>query len=168
MIKQKKQSGFTLLEILISISLLSIISAFVYVNINPSGRFEDSRNKQRTSAVFEIMQVLKLYQAENDNKSLNELFAIDQNKYYQIGSGSNCNDECKYPNTNLENECVDLSILVSEGYLPEIPVDPSDETASPEKTRYYLHVDTGNFLTIGACSEEQAINESPPQIIINK
>lgn len=157
--------GFTLLEILIAIALLSMFSTLVYVNIDPIKRFEEARNKQRVSDIYDLMQAIKLHRAEN-SQLLPSINSLDKNLYYQIGSGVNCDMDCSSPSITLEDDCLDLSSLSTSGYIPQIPYDPSDESASDSHTRYYLSINDYDIINIGACSEEKGADSSPKKIEI--
>lgn len=53
---------------------------------------------------------------------------------------------------------VDLSALVTEGYLGSVPTDPSSGSSS--ETDYYLVKDSTGIITIGACEAENSVSIS--------
>ena len=167
--KQKnKINGFTFLEILIAVSLIAILSSIVYININPEGRFRESRNSQRDADIHELLQAITLYKSDNNNQLPQSITSLTRDLYYQIGTGSDCDDLCENPIINLENTCLDLSFLSNNGYTTDIPIDPGNNGASALETRYFLSLSTEGLLTIGNCSEEADINNITPQIQITK
>ena len=63
-----------------------------------------------------------------------------------------CNAGCTAQVTQAA--CVDLTALVTEGYLGSVPTDPSGETAA--KTDYYLMKSATDIIEAGACDPEAA------------
>ena len=51
----KKQSGFTLIEILVVLGILAIILAIVLVAINPGRQFSQANNTQRRNDVNAVL-----------------------------------------------------------------------------------------------------------------
>ncbi len=166
--KQIAPSGFTLIELLIVIAILAIISSVVFVALNPQARFQDARNAQRWTDVNAILAAIKLYQVDHDGQFPSAIQNLTADYYYQIGTGDSCNDTCSNPTVVLRTECVDLTDLVDDKYLPSIPIDPSASGASEDETRYYLSKKTGGIITVGACSEEKGSNSSTPNISVTR
>lgn len=161
-------SGFTLVEILIAIAVISILSAIVYVNIDPVGRFEEARNKQRASDVYRLMQAIALYRSDHDGALPGAMGALTDSLFYQIGTGTDCGGECHSPNVQMQNDCLDLGLLKDKGFIPEIPKDPNSQYANSRKTGYYLSIDQYKKISIGSCYEEKGMDQSPREIGISK
>src|SRR3989344_106430 len=62
--KQNKQSGFTLIEILVVIGIIAVLAAVVIVAINPARQFAQARNTQRWSNVNTILNAVWQRMAE--------------------------------------------------------------------------------------------------------
>lgn len=160
--------GFTLIELLIVIAVMAILATVVFVALNPLGRFQDARNSRRWTDVNAILSAIKLDQVDNGGNYLQDIMDLDADKYYEIGTGGSCSDSCLYPTVILESSCLDLTGLVDEGYLPEMPVDPGDSTASVDATRYYLVKNSNGALTIGNCSEEAGSSGTQPEVEVTR
>jgi len=167
--KKYKMYGFTLIELLIVIAVMAILTTVVFVALNPLGRFQDARNSTRWSDVNAVLAALKLDQVDNGGTYVSVVADdLTDGLYYQIGTGESCNVTCANPTVVLQADCVDLSDLVDEGYLPEIPVDPFTSTASEDHTFYYLvKFDTGS-IEVGSCGEESGSGSSIPQISVKR
>ncbi len=61
----KKQTGFTLIEILIVIALIAALAAIVIIALNPARQFQQARNSQRWSDISTIMSSVQQNIAEN-------------------------------------------------------------------------------------------------------
>jgi len=59
------KKGFTLIEILIAISLMAIIGTFAFIAMNPGGQIAKARNSQRTADLNTIMNGVRQNIAEN-------------------------------------------------------------------------------------------------------
>lgn len=64
-LKDNKQSGFTLIEILVVIGIIAILAAVVLIAINPARQFAQARNSQRTSNINAILNAIGQYTADN-------------------------------------------------------------------------------------------------------
>jgi|GEM_PF-1612799 len=99
-----KKSAFTLLEIILAVTAVTIISAIVIIAINPSNIFMGSRNMQRNSNVGQIANAVYQYYVENGS------FPNGINSSWQVlGTGSdtcqiNCGSE-----SGVQTEFSDLA-----------------------------------------------------------
>lgn len=165
---KKNFRAFTLVELLIVIAILAILASIVMVALNPLARFQDSRNAKRWSDVNLILSAVKLSQIDNGGIYPDPINNLTNGLYYQIGSGSDCDDTCSNPTLILQGECLELDDLVDGGYMSAVPVDPGDSSASEDKTRYYLVKLSNGSVTVGSCSEEQGSNSSAPYIYVSR
>ena len=108
----KNQKGFTLIEILLTMSIIAILFAVVVFVINPQLRFEEARNSERNIEISTILNAVHQYRLDN-NGTLPASITQTQTEICKTGAVS----------------CVgliDLSVLTTnEEYLIEIPIDPN-------------------------------------------
>ncbi len=149
--------GFTLIELLIVIAIIAILAGVVFVSLDPATRFQDARDASRWTDVTAILSAVKVDQVDNGGSYLAEIAALTADENYQVnGTGvtTACNTACAAV-TNA-NRCVDLSDLVTDGYLGKLPVSPngSGESWDDDHSGYYLARNTNGSITVGACSAE--------------
>lgn len=108
----KRHSGFSLMEILITIAIIAVISVVVIVALNPTKIFEDGRNSTRQSNIASIYSAINSYISEEGN-SLADFGAIPT---------------CATSTSVLGTSATDVTSLVSGGYIGAIPVDPEGGT----------------------------------------
>lgn len=111
----RKQTGFTLIEILLVIGILGILAAAVIIAINPARQFAQANNAQRESNINTVLNAV--YQYAIDNAGLiPSTITTTPTEICATGAGS-----C----TGL----VDLSALTTNAiYLVSIPQDPQCST----------------------------------------
>lgn len=145
-----KSSGFTLIELLIVIAIIAVIAAVVFVALDPATRFQDSRNAVRWQDVTAIAEAIKIDQIDGGGSYLASVAAMPSSVVYGIGTAtSSCNVVCT--EVASSTACADLSGLVTNGYLANVPYDPS--TGSAASTGYTLER-KGNTVIVSACDAE--------------
>ena len=127
--KYIKNKGFTLIELLIVIGIVSILAVAVVAVINPGLQFASARDAARESHINTLYNGLISYQISN----YGTFSGLDLPQGQE-----NLTEIC---NTNLEDpdctELIDLSIIVDENYISQIPVDPQGGV-DPDGTGYFL------------------------------
>jgi len=154
--KYRNQGGFTLIELLIVIAIIAILAAVVFVALDPLTRFQDARDSARFSDVTEILSALKIDQVDNRGSYVWAVSNATAGTEYQISNAtttSACNTSCSAVASS--GDCVNLSGLVTEGYLGSLPVSPNgDGSWSSTLTGYYLVKASTGTVTVGACEAE--------------
>ena len=165
---KNKKAGFTLIELLIVIAIIAIIAAIVFVALDPLQRFQDSRDAKRAADINAIADAIAVDQIDNGGTYLASITATTTDEVYMIVNGASmitgCNDNNDSCDTAVASDvhCIDLSGLVTEGYLAQIPVSPVSTTttwddgsgASDEGTGYTLTRSSAGNITVRACDSE--------------
>lgn len=155
-----RQRGFTLIELLIVIAIIAIIAAVVFVALDPLTRFRDARDSSRWSDVSAMLSAIKVDQVDNGGAYLTAITNVTAGSVYMIGTAtSGCDDQNSYCDVDVTNDtaCVDLSGLVTEGYLGNVPVSPNGEaTWTSSTTGYTLTKASTGIITISACESENS------------
>ncbi len=100
--------GFTLIEILIVISLIAILATVVLIAINPGRQFAQARNSQRLSNVNTILNAINQNMADNKGSfSCTSIASLPVSSTTIASSGGTNLRECLVP-----------------VYINEIPLDP--------------------------------------------
>ena len=105
----KIESAFTLLEVLVTIAVISVLATVLVLAINPGEMLRRSRDSKRLSDIGTIRRAVDLALAD-DQDMLATLGVIDINTSTDV--------------TNFAGAGIDLS-----RYLPVIPQDPSYSAA---------------------------------------
>jgi len=112
-----RRHGFTLIELLIVVGIIAILAAAVVIAVNPGGQFAGARDATRELHINNLYNALLSYKISNGGN-----WGVLTNEITD-----NLTEIC---NTNLDSvpDCsglglVNLSILVDEGYINQIPVD---------------------------------------------
>ena len=155
--KKKEAKGFTLIELLIVIAIIGILASVVFVAINPSERFKQVRDARRQSDVENIAAAIVTYQVDNDGNLPATVSGLTAGEASIIGTASSsCNSGCGAITTQAA--CVDLTALVTGGYIGSVPIDPMGGVAS--KTLYYAIRNATGSVTAAACVPEIAASVS--------
>ncbi len=152
--QKKNLRGFTLIELLIVIAIIAILAAVVFVALDPSSRFKKARNARRQSDVENIAAAIVTYQVDNDGSLPTAISGMTAGSHIIGTNGSTgCDSGCTA--TTTQAACVDLTSLVTGGYLGSVPVDPTGgTTATSLKTMYYITANATGTITAGACIPE--------------
>lgn len=133
------QQGFTLVELVIIIGILTVLFSLVLVAVNPARQFAQSRNTQRRSDVNALINAVTQYMADNNGNLPAEITVTAT----EVGSGVGEIDIC--------------SDLVTK-YIAEMPADPEDgswTSCSSYNTGYTIKKSASdNRVTVAAPSAE--------------
>lgn len=150
MIKNKNKKGFTLIELVIVVAIISILAGTIFVAIDPARRLNKARNARRSNDSAVILDAAFTYASDNDGVHYPSIAALAAGNYYMIGTCLVGGDTgCTAKPTQIS--CVDLSAM-NTNYLPSVPMDPKAGTA--DTTLYYLKRSSNGTLTVGACVPE--------------
>jgi prepilin-type N-terminal cleavage/methylation domain-containing protein len=157
-----RRMGFTLIELLIVIAIIAIIAAVAFVALDPLTRFRDSRDSQRWADINAILTAIKVDQVDNGGSFVAAVSGTTAATEYLIGTDtSSCHTYTCDTAIAATADCVDLSALVTEGYLGSIPLSPNGAgTWTAGHTGYTLTRTATNALTIEACESENAAANS--------
>ncbi|MGB0757372.1 MAG: prepilin-type N-terminal cleavage/methylation domain-containing protein [Patescibacteria group bacterium] len=157
----KHTKGFTLIELLIIIAIIAILAAVAFVSLDPLTRFRDSRDAARWSDISAVLTASKVDQVDNEGSYLSAIDSLTTSTNYMIGTaGSGC-DATPCDVSISGSNCVDLTGLVTEGYLASVPISPNGSGSwDATLTGYYMVKSTTGALTVGACESENTTSIS--------
>lgn len=143
--KKLNSSAFTLLEILIVLSIIGILSTILMVLVNPGRQLAKARDTDRQSDLFAILASVYQYSTEHSGE-LPDTDGDPETSNFPttptcIGTGVGC--------YNLASAGEDDTIVPV--YMPQIPTDP--RTGESADTGYFIWVDENNRLQASASGE---------------
>lgn len=146
MTNKNRQLGFTLIQLLVSMTVLLILMAATFLWIDPLDKIGDAQNIKRTQDVNVIAAALFNYAQVHDGMMpvLGEISTSTKKVLCSTQSGTalSCDGD-----TEL---CLNIDDSDFYKYLRQLPYDPDKSSAAD--TGYYLYKNTSNDLIVGACS----------------
>lgn len=140
---KKRNSGFTLIEILLVVAALAILAGIVIFAINPSKQLAETRNAQRAMDVNTILNALYQY-------------SIDHNGTFPAGITTTATEICGQgvvEATCTSDSLVNLSPLTEdEVYLVGIPEDPQN---TDDGAGYTVNLTAGGRIVVSAPDAER-------------
>lgn len=124
--------GFTLIEILVAATILALLSALAIANFSTANK--SSRDARRKADLEQVRTALELYRS--------------QNGYYPTGSGWVVLSPT-------------LDVLVTGGYIAELPKDPFPATHADYKAYKYKATDGAGSYYYGYCLEADLEASTP-------
>jgi len=150
----KNKKGFSLIEILIAITLITMLASIVIIAVNPGRQFAQGRNTQRWTAVTSILN--SVHQNMVDN---NGVWTCDAD-----GDGTpepTGDDAIPSSATNIGSGVVDYDLCdcIVPDYVAAMPYDPS--TGSHTDCTIY---DTGYEISQDATSKRVTVSAPDSEI----
>lgn len=144
------RKGFTLIEMLVVITIIATLAVTVFVALNPGQRLKDAKDARRTSDVDTVLTAIHAYIVDNKGTNPAGLATNEQ----QLGTAAS---GCGITNTTsgcsvTATACLDLSTTLAK-YLKSMPIDPTT-TFTAGKTGYTATQDSNGLVTIRACGVE--------------
>ena len=140
---KKKPAGFTLIEIMVVVAVLSILSGIVLGVVNPGGLRSKTRDSQRVQDLKRIQATLELYYSNKHAYPVSAAWSV---------------------------AAIVLNTPLSTGnYMKPIPVDPSitgsGNFCNGDRNYYYLSVDGSKYslssiMEVGSSATGVACNSS--------
>ncbi|MBU2592789.1 type II secretion system GspH family protein [Patescibacteria group bacterium] len=140
----KKQSGFTLVELLVVIGILAVLTAVVLVAVNPGRQLAQARDTQRRADVNTVITSITAYMADPEN-----------NGQLPAGLVTPCvPGPAQVIGSALGN--LDIGAIVAPTYVAGIPIDPSGGTAANTGYTVCIAEVTARRITVSAPNTEIA------------
>ncbi len=143
---RKQKRGFTLLEILLVVGIISLLAGIVIIAINPGKQLAQVRNTERRSDIKQIKSAVEQYYISVGRYPISLTGISSLTEVCDTGSLSTTTDS--------EIDCtglVDLTALVPT-YITAIPVDPQASTT--DGAGYKVMIDPTNKIITTAPEAE--------------
>jgi len=118
----KSNRGFTLIELVVVIGVLSVLLAIVLVAINPARQFAQANNTQRRSDVSALLNAIHQY-------------AADRSGSLPAGLDATSKTICSTGGTiTCPVDSIDLCADLVPVYIADLPLDPTAGDEDPENS----------------------------------
>jgi type IV pilus assembly protein PilA len=124
MLKNKK--GFTLIEVLIVLTIVTMLAAVVIIAVNPARQFAQARNTQRWAGINSILNAIHQNAIDNNGN-----FDFDD-----CGASSFPSSATNVGDNNPDVSDLDLCDCLVPTYIAEMPVDPGTDGSYADCTDY--------------------------------
>ena len=98
-----KLKGFTLFELLITISIIAIIASIVFTSLDPLARFQASRDAVRWQDIHAVLNAVKLDQIDNGGTYLSSIDGAGEDVVYMIVDGADMITGCARTDTRRKH-----------------------------------------------------------------
>jgi prepilin-type N-terminal cleavage/methylation domain-containing protein len=140
--KHQNYKGFTLLEVLLVVAIISILAGIVIIAISPNKNLADSRNSQRKADVNTILSAV--YQYALDNNGVVPASITTTPTEICVTTGATCSGK------------VDLGVVTAnEKYITAIPKDPQCVACGTTGAGYVILKTANNRITVNAPEAEE-------------
>lgn len=146
-LSKKIKKGFTLIEILLVVAILSILLVVVFAALNPATRLSETRDARRWNDVNQILTAMHEHIVDNDGTVCPWDSGCADQAAVELGSCAAGAATAACPNAS---DCLDVSAELAGSYLASMPVDPEGTATN---TGYELTA-SGGIVTIVACNDE--------------
>ena len=140
-----RAKGFTLLEILLVVGIISILAGIVILAINPTRQLGDTRNAQRRSDVLTILNAVYQYSLDNPG-GLDTI--TNASSTLAVGDADDCDGTSNTDALELSDHLVGDTAT----YLIAIPTDPTAETDTIDTVSDYFVVQSDTTGRITVCA----------------
>ncbi len=120
--KYNKDSGFTLIEILVVIGIIAVLAAIVVIAINPSRQFAQARNTDRTASIQTILNAVGQRIADNKGLFRSTTDTVCTSAM-DISTSTTAMTIASSTATNIN--IINLRPCLVPTYMSELPVDPT-------------------------------------------
>lgn len=152
--KQTRQAGFALLEVLLVVAIVAILAGIFIIAVSPGKNHGDMRNSQRLADVNTVVNGVNQYSLDNNG-------SLPPNGT-GVAISTTATEICATGIVSC-GMLVDLSALTANGkYMVSIPKDPQCGTGTvcaENGTGYKIAKDANNRLIVSApAAENKAIS----------
>lgn len=144
----KVQNGVTLLEVLMTISLLVIVLTIGITFVQPNVQLGRARDTERRSEVRALQLAISQYQRDNNGNIPTGIPLVGDPIDLEIGGVVICQPGC-----TTQSGQIDISDDILGYFENGIPVDPAEE--GDQVTGYRVQVTTSGTIIVSAPNTER-------------
>ena len=149
-VNSKKLKGFTLLELLLVISIVAVLAGIVMIGLRPAERINSANDAKAVANVKDLEKALKAYTLDNAGNVPAGFSNITQSGIYDI---------CKLGETT---GCVNLDSLITSKHLGNIPIDTRNTTTFTTGYKVDYNATSKNVAIYTKETYDQRVKYCPP------
>lgn len=150
--------GFTLVELLVVVSIMAILMIVVFVAIKPAKRLADTRDVRRAEDINQILTAIHVCAIDKrDNVAMSTcLGGYTAGNTYEIVSGTGITSGCQgvCPSATSDSSCLRLDATLTD-YFVDLPKDPS--ISATGHTGYSVKIYSNGMTVLEACGAENGV-----------
>lgn len=139
------RKAFTLVELLLVITMISVLMGIVLIAINPNRQLSQARNAQRRADVFSLYNAINQYRTDNSGSIPPGITNTPVPPVYICQKG--CSESIEQIDITTE-----ISPYMSKGVLP---IDPNETNI--ERTGYTVYVDAQGKIVVSSPLAENSV-----------
>lgn len=153
----RESKGFTLIELVVVVAIISVLAAVLVVVLNPLKQFQRARDAQRRNTLKQLQGLLERYYNDHD------AYPSTGGLYYSSEPNNNASVDSTHSTDWIPG--------LAPTYLPSMPSDPiggSSTSSNPAcigfKRAYLYRSDGAEYALFASCSIEASSTSDPKDI----
>ncbi len=153
--KIKNKKGFTLIELMVVISIIGLLSSIVLASLKDAR--DKAANQKFKAEIMELVKALELYKADNGEYPYEKQASAVSTSNYSAGMLNNQTE------TVTTGDAL-LSTLLIPKYIKKLPTPPNNSFSGPSWTYRTNFKRSGSGLFVNSCFDDGALDRDDSRV----